>query len=89
MIKQEIYNLQNWNQSPQLIIYCCISMFQLELATVAIIRLNCKKKFKFNKFNQMIYVFLKKNRKEYVIAPCHPNVSQSEHTSSSKCACIG
>ena len=40
MSKHEAYNLQNLNRLPQLIIYYCTSMFQLEFATVAIIRLN-------------------------------------------------
>ena len=38
MFKHEIYNLQNWNHSPQLKIYYYTSMCQLEFATVAMIR---------------------------------------------------
>ena len=44
MFKHEIYHLKYWNHSPHLLIYYCTSMFQLEFATVAVIRLHCQKK---------------------------------------------
>ena len=37
IFRHEIYNLQNWNNSPQLIIYYCNPVFQLEIVTLAML----------------------------------------------------